>query len=179
MTTWTDPSDAGPLDLASGTIVTETHWDNMRRDLLFLGGPTGSRACRAYHSAIQSIPHATPTALALNSERFDTDAIHDTAINNSRLTCKTAGKYSIIGHVEWSANATGVRQLRLVLNGVTSLVIVAVTTPVGAGYQGIATIADLVVNDYVELQAYQDSGGALTVSNAAQYGCEFMMAKIG
>ena len=41
MTAWTDPSDAGTLDLASGTVVTETHWDNMRRDLLYLGGATG------------------------------------------------------------------------------------------------------------------------------------------
>ncbi|HXI18490.1 MAG TPA: hypothetical protein VNM48_19165 [Chloroflexota bacterium] len=139
----------------------------------------GVPSCRAFHSATQSIPHATPTALAFNSERFDTDAIHDTATNNSRFTCKTAGKYIITGHVEWSANATGVRQLRIVLNGATPLIIVAVTTPVGAGYQGVATIADLAVNDYVELQAYQDSGSALTISTPAQYGCEFMMTRIG
>jgi len=38
---YTDPSDGGTLDLANGTVVTETHWDNMRRDLLYLGGTTG------------------------------------------------------------------------------------------------------------------------------------------
>ncbi|HXI15034.1 MAG TPA: hypothetical protein VNM48_01595 [Chloroflexota bacterium] len=42
MTTWTNPADGGTLDLASGTIVTETHWDNLRRDLLVLGGVAGT-----------------------------------------------------------------------------------------------------------------------------------------
>ncbi|MBA7658568.1 hypothetical protein ES703_66527 [subsurface metagenome] len=32
---------------------------------------------RVYHDADQAIPHATGTMLSFNSERWDTDAIHD------------------------------------------------------------------------------------------------------
>lgn len=39
---WTDPSDSGTLDLATGAVVTETHWDAFRSNLLWLGGATGA-----------------------------------------------------------------------------------------------------------------------------------------
>lgn len=43
MTTWTNPADAGTLDLSNTNVVTETHWDALRRNELILGGTTGRR----------------------------------------------------------------------------------------------------------------------------------------
>src|SRR5919108_3473294 len=59
---------------------------------------------RVFHNATQSITTATETALAFNSERWDTafgsaSTQHDTATNNSRLTAQYAGKYLVVGHV--------------------------------------------------------------------------------
>lgn len=51
--------------------------------------------CRVYHSVNQSIAHATETTLAFNSEDNDTDAMHDTAVNNSRITFNKAGLYVV------------------------------------------------------------------------------------
>jgi hypothetical protein len=136
-------------------------------------------AVRAYHNTTQSIPHNTDTALAFNSERFDTDAIHDTVTNNSRLTAKTAGKYMITGHMEMDANATGVRTMHIMLNGTT---VVAMQT--GPGLSGntaqmsVSTIYELAVNDYVELRVYQTSGGALNVTSTGNRAAEFAMARI-
>ena len=45
---------------------------------------------RAYNNANITVPNATLTALPLNSERWDTNSIHDLATNNTRLTCQTA-----------------------------------------------------------------------------------------
>ena len=56
---------------------------------------------RAHHSSNQSITNNTFTVLSLNSERWDTDSIHDNSTNNSRLTCNTAGKYIITAGVYW------------------------------------------------------------------------------
>jgi hypothetical protein len=137
-------------------------------------------SCRVYHSTNQSIPNATFTPLAFDSERFDTDAMHDATTNNTRLTCKTAGKYLIIANVRWALNANNQRDLRLRVNGTTLiadvLLKVSTTDPI---LLNISTIYDLAVNDYVEAVAYQDSGGALDVINTANYSPEFMMVKVG
>lgn len=143
----------------------------------------GTIWARAYHNAAQSIANVTTTALALNSEREDTDTIHDTATNNSRLTCKTAGVYAIWGCVEYAANAAGVvRSCSIRLNGATYLISFGVH-PIQGGAVATAlqaaTVYRLAVNDYVELMVYQDSGGALNVNSAGNYSPEFSMLRLG
>lgn len=143
--------------------------------------PGYSEGARVYNSADQSIPNAEFTALAFNSERYDTDTIHDNSTNNTRLTCKTAGVYIIIGQVQFESNATGDRGVRIMLNGTNQLALVwqaAATT--GNKYFIAQTLFTLEVNDYVELFVYQSSGGALnSVKSVSGYGSpEFMMQRI-
>src|SRR4051794_16526480 len=52
-------------------------------------------SCAVYNDAAQSIPDGALTALTFNTEHFDTDSIHSTSSNTSRLTCQTAGIYVI------------------------------------------------------------------------------------
>lgn len=78
-----------------------------------------------YKAAVQSISSSSFTTATFDTERFDTDTIHDTVTNNSRLTCKTAGKYQITGFVQWPANATGFRQSRIVINGASNVAIMS------------------------------------------------------
>lgn len=147
--------------------------------------PTGGAAtfvgARVYHDANQSIANNTITSLALNTERFDTDAFHDAVTNNSRLTVPAgkAGKYLIIGNVAFAANATGQRQVRILLNGATVIArTVDAGTIAGDGTFILSTIYDLAEADYVELQAYQTSGGALNVVATAAVSPEFMLTKL-
>src|SRR5262245_40483526 len=91
----------GPKDVKV-TYLSKVKWYKG----LSLGGQTVP-AARAYHSANQSINSGTNTTLNFDSERFDSDTIHDNVTNNSRLTCKTAGKYLICCNVRWASNATG------------------------------------------------------------------------
>ena len=138
-------------------------------------------AARVYHSVAQSIPRATTTALAFNSERFDTDAIHDTVTNNSRLTCETAGKYFISANVVFAPNTTGIRWTGIRLNG-GNLIAQQCGPPAAAGagtVQNLSTVYGLAVNDYVETVVYQDSDGALGVQRVADYSPEFMMVRVG
>lgn len=142
---------------------------------------TSAVAARAYHNADQSISTATPTALALNSERYDTDVIHDTSSNNSRLTCKTAGKYCMAGLAGFAAHATGWRAVYIRLNGST-LIAANRALNIGASdaiYLPVSCDYDLAINDYVELVAEQNSGGALNVLSTANISPEFMMHRIG
>ena len=140
---------------------------------------------RVYNNANISVANAPSPfqVLTFNSERYDNDAIHDTVTNNSRLTCKTAGVYSIAGHVFFAGNGTGQRGLQIRVTGTTNAVIASDMRPntsAGIGTQvSVATQYELAVNDYVELLAYQDSGGPLNILTQANYSPEFEMARIG
>jgi hypothetical protein len=139
-----------------------------------------TEGARVYHSVDQSIPDITATYLAFDSERYDTDTIHDTTTNNSRLTCQTAGKYIIVFQATFAANATGKRHFWIRLNG---------TTNIAYNKQGldsdneimvpVVTIYDLAVGDYVEAGVYQNSGGSLALLTQAQLSPEFMMQRVG
>lgn len=138
-------------------------------------------AARVYHNAAQSVAHNTLVALAFNSERYDTDVIHDTATNNSRLVCKTAGLYSVKGCAAFAASATGIRQVNIRLNGATYLDGLTLPAAGAADATMITVTTDyfLAANDYVELIAYQTSGGALNVTASANQSPEFMMKRVG
>ena len=137
---------------------------------------------RVYHSMTQSLTTATQTALSFDSERWDTDTIHDNSTNNSRLTCKTAGLYLIIGQVGYAFSATGVRQTSIRLNGVTYLAAIATQAPTTGTFPArhiVSTTYPLAVNDYVEVMAYQESGGALNTEVLANAVPEFQMIRLG
>lgn len=137
------------------------------------------KSVRVYNDANISIPNATETTLTFNSQRYDTDTIHDLVTNPSRLTCKTAGKYFIAALTSFAANATGRRWLRLKLNGTTDIDYRNFdATAAGDAAIGASTFYNLAVDDYVEVVVYQNSGGALNVLSVAEVSPEFMMARI-
>ena len=119
-----------------------------------------------YHGVAQAIANATTTVLALSLERFDTDVIHDVAVSNSRLTCRTAGKYQIGANVAFASAAGGViREAVIRLNG-SPVIGTDRRPPMGGGFETILlphVVYDLIVGDYVEVVVYQDSGAALNV----------------
>ena len=142
-----------------------------------------TEGARAYHNVDQAIPNNTWTAVALNSELYDTDAIHDNVTNNSRLTCKTAGVYVITGHIDLEESTTGLRSLFIRLNGTTYIAeYQSNNVEGGPGFSwitSIATIYKLAVNDYVELMIRQTSGGSLDLKAYASTSPHFAMQRIG
>lgn len=163
-----------PLPTDNQEPVTKKYFE----DNLPVGGYTAG--ARVYHTADQNVPNDTHTILAFNSEAYDTDTIHDNVIFNSRLTCKTAGKYLIVANVLWHSEASGMRYLRFNLNGVTYIAVL-IDSPIVASYfvQSFSTIFELAVNDYVELDVYQDSGVLLSVIAYYNASPRFMMQRIG
>lgn len=136
---------------------------------------------RVYHNANQSITAGATTVLAFNSELYDTEAIHDTAANNSRLTCVTPGKYGIRAVAEF-ANATDAtrRLVDILLNGATIIARVSFAALNGANTAvPVSCDYDLVAGDYVEVRVLQDSIGAINVVAGGTYTPQFSMARIG
>lgn len=133
---------------------------------------------RVYHSVDQSLGNAATTVLAFNSELKDTDTIHSNSTNNSRLTCKTDGCYAIGGTVVFAANATGLRQILIRLNGATTIAVQRVPANSSDSILSVATHYTLSANDYVELLGYQNSGGSLNVVATAPYFPDFYLQKV-
>lgn len=176
-TTWADGS-------GGGTAITAAKLNNVESGIF---DAHYQAAARVTHNTTQNVTNVTETALAFNTERFDTESnaastIHDTASNNSRLTCRTAGKYQITANIQWDSNNTGVRQLSIRLNGTTFIARVgqaSTGTALGWTNQSVSTLYDLAVNDYVEATVWQDSGGTRTIDFGSNWTPEFMMVCVG
>lgn len=111
-----------------------------------------------FHSIDQLIKNETPTILAFDNVRWDTDKIYNPE-NNTRLTCKTAGVYLICAHIIWDRlPCEGFRQLAIKLNGVNNI-----TTDRGidydkwAAFNSCTTIWQMEVGDWVEAVAFHSS----------------------
>ena len=137
---------------------------------------SGIPSARAFNNANQSVSGvATFTPLALNSERFDTAAMHRTDIDPSRLTVSTPGIYVASADVTWEPNATGARELNIRKNG-TTLVARVVEAAVPGGNstdQSVTTTVQLAAGDYLEVVVRQNSGVALNVLVAPDFSPEF------
>jgi len=128
--------------------------------------------CRVYNSANISLTSGVVTALTFDTETSDT-GMHSTSVNTSRITVPSdgAGWYSIGGCVRFAANTTGYREIKITANGTTDLAVMRVPNS-GATDDVRVTIhteIPLAVGDYVELNATQNSGGALNVLGGFLY----------
>lgn len=135
----------------------------------FIDSPTQPRCSALSAAASQSLNDSTWTGVNFNSEDFDVSTMHDNASNKSRFTIPTGGDglYLVGGAVTFDANATGQRGVRVAKNGTAIAGTGEVRNTAGAGVTVTSTthLVSLVAGDYVELQAYQSSGGALNISN--------------
>lgn len=128
-----------------------------------LGGVGADVSCSAYRTTVQSVNDSALTPIALDAEEFDTDAMHDTGVNPSRITVPAggAGKYLATARLAWAGNITGLRAVALYINGV--LHTGNYVNPVGlfSTIVAVSKVLNLSVGDYVEMYGYQTSGAAL------------------
>lgn len=126
-----------------------------------------------------SLANATLTTLEFDAaDIIDTDGYHDPATNNSRFTVPAglAGFYVPWVKLSFAANATGARAVFMLKNGtiiygetIQAVATATRTTQLMVTFMPVALIA----GDYIEFQARQDSGGAL--STAEQQGGVYLV----
>jgi hypothetical protein len=140
-------------------------------------------AVRARRSSAQAIANNTITVVEFNAEDYDTAAQHDNATNPGRLTCVTAGLYSITANISWAANATGVRMARIRFNGAATMIAAHEHEgAAAANFTQLNLTGDyrLAAGQYVEVQALQVSGGNLDINaDGANASTAFSMKWIG
>lgn len=138
-------------------------------------------SCRITSIAGQTFTTGVEASVVFDDERWDTDSMHSNTVNNTRITFNTPGLYTITGHGSFAANATGNRYLAIRLNN-TSYIAVdlrAPVTAVNACDMSIATIWKMAAGDFIELKAFQASGGNLALGKLANYSPELTATYIG
>lgn len=164
MPIWTTPVDIVTDEVASAARLNA----QIMEDLRFLFQPPTCAVKRS--GGTESIANNTATRVSFDAEEYDTDSMHSTVTNNSRVTATTAGKYLITANANWASNTTGRRYLSIAKNNTTTLAQMNSAPVSGTGEcgQAIVSAASLSAGDYVELEVYQNSGGSLDVTPLMQ-----------
>lgn len=137
--------------------------------------------CRVYNSANISVPHNTLTLLTFNSERWDTDSMHSTSSLTDRITFNTAGLYVVTLQVNWASSAGANRSASIFLNGITIIAQEGPHSPPSAEVENtqLTTQWKFAAGDFVNVQVYQFTGGAVNVQSQGNWSPEFMATWIG
>lgn len=105
---------------------------------------------------------------------------HNNVTNNTRYTVQVAGTYRVSGVVTFASNATGTRAADIQKNGtrIASNASGSSFVQAVAGFISVQVPAANVVcavGDYLEMGAFQNSGGSLnTVPGATYFSVEFL-----
>ena len=161
--------------VSTGDVYTATAHNNIVTNVNNYRVPC---ACSVYSTATQSIPQASTAVVAYANEFFDTDAMHDNATNNSRITITTAGIYIITATAQFAGAGGGAyRLIGIRKYGTTELGYN--NPPVEPARGNVSIIDSASVNDYYEVIVYQNSGSALNLATLSGYSSIFSVAWVG
>ncbi len=170
-----------PATVVTATTITTAWGNSVKAAADFLANPP---ACRVYNNANQNLADNTAVTLAFNSERYDTNSMHDNVTNNSRITINTAGIYLVTLHVRVDAAADFLTvEAGIFKNGATPIAIqkLAYNANDQVPVLSVATAYKLAVADYLTAVVTQNNT-ANTVEVAttgADYSPEFSATWIG
>ena len=124
--------------------------------------------------------------ITYDTEYIDTDTIHSTVSNTSRLTAPIAGKYLAVAIMDVkhdSAVGSTVVGSRIIANGVTTVAYgIGFTPTAAAAGGGIVTatgVISLAAAEYIEAQAFCDGVGSFGVRAGTTQTTRFSLFYIG
>lgn len=169
--TLTNPDGTDGLDNPSHADQHTNANDAIEAIQTTLGVKYGARV-KAIRSTNQSLNNSSSTTIDFTAaDEFDTDGFHDPSSNSTRITIPSGldGVYLVLGHIQYAQNSTGVRINRILVNGSATnyrTTAAAFSTSTTAFVQ-VYAILELAATNYVEMDGFQTSGGALNVSTAS------------
>ena len=145
------------------------------------GGSAATVGCRLTKSGNQTIGAGATAAITFDGEAFDTDALHSTVSNTSRITVPTGqnGKWMVGGTHVWNSVPTDwITYLRV--NGTTAID----GGPRGTNVLTAASVSALLVladGDYVELVTLNNGAGSADArgGGANAQSCSFWAYRVG
>lgn len=118
---------------------------------------------QAAESTSTAAANGTWTKVALPVFTWNNDGV---TYSSGDISIKTAGLYLVTGELSFAANSTGRRICELYLNGVGTGWIVHISAAGGGGPTNVSfsKMMRFAVNDTLNQQVYQDSGGSLNTA---------------
>lgn len=133
----------------------------------FVSGAFGPNLCQITSDTTQSIPNAAWTELNWNVDMIDPIGLHSITSGNNTIFLKMSGWYRLSAMINFTANATGIRQARFLHNGN----VVDRCTAFGPGNASADTVLNLSTmfyanaGDNFRIEVYQTSTASLNVKN--------------
>lgn len=129
---------------------------------------------RVRKAAAQSIGTGAEAAITFDTEDFDTDAFHDNSTNPTRVTIPAGlgGRYLVGGVVRFASMTAGVGYAMLKVNGADYI-----AQSIGDAENSnntaftVVTLRAFSVGDYIELIAFQNSGGNVNAEALREAPC--------
>lgn len=177
-----------PSSKTTGTLITAAIWNqDVVDNVAFLGNPP---ACRVYHTGAfpgpATINDNNEAAVAFDSERFDTDSMHSTSSNTTRITFNTAGLYIVTFTAALPSDTTYQRTYcHIKMNGTTTIAVGdSYAWPTGynsAPFLNVTTVYKFATTNYVEAFIFQDNntGAAKVPTATGNFTPEFAACWIG
>ncbi len=158
-----------PSTRATGYLVTAAVWNqDAVANPKFLARPP---SVRVQKSTEQSIASAVWRSMSWNTEVWDTDTMWSSTAA-TRLDVNTAGKYLVSASIGWAASTAGVeRHVGIAVGGSSTAAPAYAKQSMEADVGTIVrrmTVTDIIrltSTQYIRIQVYQDSGGALNVQH--------------
>jgi hypothetical protein len=160
------------ITLAPGKGAATYQYDGTtQRWRLITHTQTGPIGASVYTSGALTIATVTRVVLTWDSEKFDTAALHDPAVNPSRLTVPVgaAGTYLALFKGLWQGSGVGQRQARFLINAAPLVTDIQLGSAAINMSNSLQVLTTLVAGDYVEIDVYQDTAGNLDVLAAATF----------
>lgn len=176
---YTTPKTYGVEEAVAGDLNTY-----QRDNLAYLHD---APCCIVYHNTTQTVTNGTTAALAFNSETKDTNSMHSTVTNNSRVTIPSGegGLYLLNIVFECDTSTSGNEQMLLVsfrVNGSDFLSRQSCVTRQASGFNwhgcAMSHVAELAAGDYVEAMVENAGAGTTTVAFYARYSPYFSVIRI-
>jgi hypothetical protein len=141
------------------------------------GGSTFVGCQVTTNSTDQATSNTVNYKVQFMAEDFDTDGFHDNVTNNTRITIPSGkgGYYLVYGLIHWLNNTSGRRIVYISKNNTTQVQAEGFSVATNTQYPAnqVASVYNLAAGDYVELEAFQSSGGNLSLE------CEPSTTKFG
>lgn len=171
-------------DWSANTVPTAGEFNNEIRDTInFCTGP--ERVLVRHEGGNPDLTTNTWTLLSWDTEDADTEAIHSTVTNTSRLTAVTAGRYQVYLTCRWEPHVahaiTGGRAIMVRKNSAGSvgtgtevcgdrrLASEYVGTTLGVAMASCTGFVQLAVGEYVEAFAWHSEENTLGSDNSSVY----------
>lgn len=162
-------------NVSTGDVLTATNFNNV---LTNVGNYRVPPLCLLRKNSGQALTDATDTALTWSSseELYDTDSMHDTSTNTTRITPTTAGLYLFTAQDAVTATPTVYHILSIRLNGTTYIAYQR-----AGAIDFVQTSAVAYMNgttDYVEMLV-AISGTGRTIAHTSSVATTFSAAWLG